>query len=313
MNAISTQAHAAAPAVPVAAGPVDASAPLLARDLFKHHGPIPALAGASLRLEPGAVLGLIGRNGAGKSTLIRAMLGLLEVDSGQALVWGRPALAMDDAAKQRLGYVPQQPEALSWLKVGDMLEFVGRFYPRWDAGFVHSTLQRWELPPNQLLARLSPGERQRVAIIRALASQPELLVLDEPVAALDPVARRELLREIAIRAGEFGTTVLFSTHIVSDLERVASHVAFMHKGRMLLQGELDSLKERHVRLHVPASATDQLVGRVPGEVARRPNPYGGLSVVLVREDDGPWPPLVHAPGVRREVLSLEDLFVEVAG
>src|SRR3546814_20726110 len=116
-----------------------------------------------------------------------------------------------------------------------------------------------------MLAKLSPGERQRVAIIRALAPQPELLVLDEPAAALDPVARRELLREIALRAGESGTSVLFSTHIVSDLERVASHVAFMHQGRLLLHSELDSLKERHLRLHVPPSAADQLVGPVPGE------------------------------------------------
>lgn len=290
-----------------------ASAPVRAHALVKRYGDRPALDGVSLELEPGSVLGLIGRNGAGKSTLIRTLLGLAQPDSGQAWIWDQPALAMGDAAKQRLGYVPQQPEALSWLKVGDMLDFVGRFYPRWDAGFVRSTLQRWELSPNQVLARLSPGERQRVAIIRALAPQPELLVLDEPVAALDPVARRELLREIATRAGEFGTTVLFSTHIVSDLERVASHVAFMHQGRVLLQSELDSLKERHLRLHVPPAAAGQLVGPVPGEVARRPHPYGGLGVVLVRDEDAPWAALAQAPGVRREVLSLEDLFVEVAG
>src|SRR3546814_560346 len=213
----------------------------------------PARDHVSLQLEPGTVLGLIGRNGAGKTTLIRTLLGLVEPDAGSASIWGRPALQMDDAAKGRLSYVPQQPEALAWLKVGDMLDFIGRFYPRWDAAFVDATLDRWDLPRNRMLAKLSPGERQRVAIIRALAPQPELLVLDEPAAALDPVARRELLREIALRAGESGTSVLFSTHIVSDLERVASHVAFMHQGRLLLHSELDSLKERHLRLHVPRS------------------------------------------------------------
>ena len=287
--------------------------PLAAERLLKHYDGRRALDNVSLALAPGAVLGLIGRNGAGKSTLIRALLGLLVPESGEARVWGLPALSMTDDAKARLGYVPQQPEAMSWLKVGDMLDFIGRFYPRWDAAFVRDTLARWELPPNKVLARLSPGERQRVAIIRALASQPELLVLDEPAAALDPVARRELLREIATRAGEFGTTVLFSTHIVSDLERVASHVAFMHQGRLLLEGELDSLKERHLRLHVPADAAAQLADTLPGEVNRRPHPYGGLSLVLVREEGAQWPPLATAPGVRRDVLSLEDLFVEVAG
>src|SRR3546814_3561714 len=97
--------------------------------------------------------------------------------------------------------------------VGSSYLFIGRFYPRWDAAFVDAPLDRWDLPRNRMLAKLSPGERQRVAIIRALAPQPELLVLDEPAAALDPVARRELLREIALRAGESGTSVLFSTHI----------------------------------------------------------------------------------------------------
>jgi ABC-2 type transport system ATP-binding protein len=287
--------------------------PLAASRLDKRYDGQVALDQVSLRLEPGTVLGLIGRNGAGKTTLIRALLGLIEPDGGDATVWGQPSLRMGDAAKARLAYVPQQPEALAWLKVGDMLEFVGRFYPNWDAAFVDDTLDRWELPRNRMLARLSPGERQRVAIIRALAPRPELLVLDEPAASLDPVARRELLREIALRAGESGTTVLFSTHIVSDLERVASHVAFMHQGRLLLHSELDSLKERHLRLHVPASVADQLVGAVPGEVARRPHLYGGHSIVIVRDEEAAWPALANAPGVQREVLSLEDLFVEVAG
>ncbi|MGN7724877.1 ABC transporter ATP-binding protein [Luteimonas sp. 22616] len=287
--------------------------PLAASRLELRYEGRAALDRVSLQLEPGTVLGLIGRNGAGKTSLIRALLGLVEPDGGSATVWGRAALQMGDAAKARLAYVPQQPEALAWLKVGDMLDFVGRFYPNWDASFVDDTLDRWQLPRDRMLARLSPGERQRVAIIRALAPRPELLVLDEPAASLDPVARRELLREIALRAGESGTTVLFSTHIVSDLERVASHVAFMHEGRLLLHSELDSLKERHLRLHVPASAADQLVGPVPGEVARRPHLYGGHSIVIVREEGAAWPTLANAPGVQREVLSLEDLFVEVAG
>ncbi|MBP6749872.1 MAG: ABC transporter ATP-binding protein [Xanthomonadaceae bacterium] len=287
--------------------------PIVARGLKKAYDGRVVLDGVSLRVEPGDVLGLIGRNGAGKSTLIRALLGLIETDAGDAALWGEPALRLSDAVKARLSYVPQQPEALGWMTIEQMLAFVGGFYPRWDRGYVDATLRRWELPKNTALARLSPGERQRVAIVRALAPQPELLVLDEPAAALDPVARRELLREIALRAGESGTTVLFSTHIVSDLERVASHVAFMHAGGLLLHSDLDGLKERHLRLHIPASAADQLVGKVPGEVARRPNPYGGLTVVIVRDENAAWPALVDAPGVQREALSLEDLFVEVAG
>ena len=317
MNAVARTVAARPAASPPDLSQLDLSQPgidppIAATGIGKRYDGQTVLDGASLQLEPGAVLGLIGRNGAGKSTLIRILLGLVEPDAGQAHIWGRPSLLLDDARKARLGYVPQQPEALPWLKVGDMLDFVGRFYPRWDAAFVATTLERWGLPTNKMLAKLSPGERQRVAIIRALAPRPELLVLDEPAAALDPVARRELLREIAMRAGESGTSVLFSTHIVSDLERAASHVAFMHEGRVVLQTELVTLKERHLRLRVPASAVAQLVGRVPGEVARRVLADGALSLVIVRDEDAAWPALATAPGVNADVLSLEDLFVEVA-
>ena len=308
MNAMLDRSVSAVPSR--AAAP--ATAPLVADGLIKQYDQTSVLKGVSLAVEPGTVLGLIGRNGAGKSTLIRAMLGLIEPEAGTATVWGEPALRMGDAVKERLGYVPQQPEAMAWLQVGEMLDFIGRFYPRWNAAYVDATLERWQLPRNRLLAKLSPGERQRVAIIRALASQPELLVLDEPASALDPVGRRELLREIASRAGDSGTTVLFSTHIVSDLERVASHVAFLHEGRLLLHSELDSLKERNLRLHVPEAVAAQLRDDVPGEVSRRPHPYGGLSITVLRGEGASWPDLVQVPGVRAEALPLEDLFIEVS-
>jgi ABC-2 type transport system ATP-binding protein len=288
------------------------AAPIRVDRLMKRYDGRSVLSGISLAVEPGEVLGLIGRNGAGKSTLIRALLGLVEPDDGHAELWGQPALRLDDASKARIGYVPQQPDALAWLEVGQMLDLVGRFYPRWDAGYVRDTLDRWGLLPNQPLGKLSPGERQRVEIIRALASRPELLVLDEPAAALDPVARRDLLREIAMRAGSEGTTVLFSTHIVSDLERVASHIAFMHAGRLLLDSELDALKQRHLRLRIPAAAATQLLGRVPGEIARRTLPGGVLSLLLVRDPGASWPAIAQAPGVLAEVLTLEDLFIEAA-
>ncbi len=292
---------------------LSSSLPIEARGIHKRYGAQQVLAGVDLVLAPGSVLGLIGRNGAGKSTLIRILLGLLAADAGEAHIFGQPALALDDAGKSAIGHVPQQPAALAWLKVGNMLDFVGQHYPVWDADFVRQMLARWQLPADKPLAKLSPGERQRVALIRALAPRPRLLVLDEPAAALDPVARRELLREIAERAAEQGTTVLFSTHIVSDLERVASHVAFLHQGRILLHDELDAIKERHLRLHVPASHAAMLIGAVPGEVARRHHADGSLAITLIRAANTPWPALASAPGVTRQQLALEDLFLEIAG
>jgi ABC-2 type transport system ATP-binding protein len=284
-------------------------APLTARGLTHCYEGSNVLRGVDLALEPGSVLGLIGRNGAGKSTLIRTMLGLLEPLSGEARVFGEPALKLSDDAKARLAYVPQQPEALAWLTAQQMLDYVGRFYPRWDADFAHRTLERWKLQPNKLLAKLSPGERQRVDLIRALASQPELLVLDEPAAALDPVARRELLREVALRAGESGTTVLFSTHIVSDLERVASEIAFLHEGRLILRCGVDDTKERYARLWLPAAKSAAAPTQA---LSRRRHEDGSLSLVVERDAQDHWPEAASLLGARIDALGLEDLFVEIA-
>ena len=286
-----------------------AAAPLVAQGLTHCYEGSNVLCGVDLVLPSGSVLGLIGRNGAGKSTLIRAMLGLIEPLSGSATIFGEPALKLSDASKERLAYVPQQPEALAWLTAQQMLDYVGRFYPRWDQGFAKNTLERWQIQPNKVMAKLSPGERQRVDLIRALASRPELLVLDEPAAALDPVARRELLREIALRAGEAGTTVLFSTHIVSDLERAASDIAFLHQGKLLMHCSMDDTKERYGRLWLPESAQH---AAPTTSLSRRRHDDGSLSLIVERDVQGAWPEAANLPGARVDALGLEDLFVEIA-
>ena len=287
--------------------------PLACENLRKSFADRRVLEEVTLQLQRGSVLGLVGRNGAGKSTLIRILLGLQQPDAGRAFVFGEPALAMDDGVKSRLGYVPQHPQALGWMRTGDMLDFVGSLYPRWDREFVEQSLLRWQLPRERRLRSLSPGERQRVAIIRALAVRPELLVLDEPAAALDPVARRELLREIALRAGDSGTTVLFSTHIVSDLERVASHVAFLHNARLLVNSNMDELADTHARLTVPPEPAAALPSRLPGELSRRRRADGTTSIVVTRAPGAAWPLVEADTRVRLDHLALEDLFIEVAG
>ena len=285
--------------------------PVLCRNICKRYGGRLVLDDVSLSIPKGAVLGLVGRNGAGKTTLMRVLVGLLMPDAGSAVVLGEPPLQLTDAAKARLGYVPQKPESLNWMTVERMLQFVGSFYPRWDSEYMWNSLMRWNISPSQRLAKLSPGERQRVALIRVLATCPELLILDEPASALDPVARRDFLREIAVRAGEEGMTVLFSTHIVSDLERVASHVCFLHEGKLLLDTTLDDLKETHARLNLSRAAASTLEARLPGEIGRRRRPDGGVSIVLSRAGLGPWPDAALAAGGTLEALNLEDLFIEL--
>jgi ABC-2 type transport system ATP-binding protein len=280
--------------------------------ITKRYASQTVLSNVSLGVARGTVLGLIGRNGAGKTTLIRILLGLEQPYSGRAFAFGEPSLGLSDKAKERIGYVPQQPDAFAWMRIGDMLDFVGRQYPSWDRDFVELSLARWQLPAERRLASLSPGERQRVALIRALALDPQLLVLDEPASALDPVARRDLLREIVARAAERGTTVFFSTHIVSDLERIASRVLFLHDHRIVVDVALDDLAETHARLTVPAESLALSAGQVRGEVSRRRQADGSLTLVIARDRGADWPDIVAAPGARLHALNLEDLFIEVA-
>ncbi|MFT3719654.1 ABC transporter ATP-binding protein [Pseudorhodoferax sp.] len=281
-----------------------------ARGLVRGFGGRRVLDGVALQVAPGSVVGLAGRNGAGKTTLIECLLGLQRPDQGEAWLLGRPSQRLGDAEKARLGYVAQRPDSFGWMRVGAMLDFVAGLYPRWDHGLAAQLLQRWGLHRDRWLRELSPGQRQQVAIVRALAPRPDLLVLDEPAAALDPVARRALLREIVDGVLEHGSTVLFSSHILSDLERVASHVAVLHGGRLLLHESLDALKDGVRRAWLPAGAPLP-PQPLPGELARRRLDDGGWSLLLRGEPARLREALPAA--AQLHALGLEDLFVELAG
>ena len=216
------------------------------RGVFKHFGSATVLNNLDWEVGQGQVVGLLGRNGAGKSTLMECLLGLRELDGGSVRLFGEDVAALSEGTRARIGYVPQKHGLFEWMTPMQMLDYFKAMYPRWNAVKVDALLQRWGFGPLQLgtpIARLSGGEQQRLSIIRALAHDPELLVLDEPVSALDPAGRRDFLSELVDGVIERGTTVVFSTHILTDLERVALDVAFLKGGRIALQGPLDDLLE----------------------------------------------------------------------
>ncbi|MBQ5950207.1 ABC transporter ATP-binding protein [Massilia sp. ST3] len=216
------------------------------RGVAKHFGSKAVLQGLDWQVGAGQVVGLLGRNGAGKSTLLECLLGLRETDAGSALLYGEPVDRLSDATRARIGYVPQKAELFGWMTPVQLLDYFKALYPRWNGPKVEALLERWGFDPlmrAQPIHRLSGGEQQRLSIIRALAHDPELLVLDEPVSALDPAGRRAFLAELVDGVIERGTTVVFSTHILTDLERVALDVAFLKDGRISLQGGLDELLE----------------------------------------------------------------------
>lgn len=206
-----------------------------------------ALSQLSFQISAGMVVGLLGQNGAGKSTLIRSALGIVAVDSGQVQTLGENPLQLTSDAKQQIGYVAQQSFGYEGFTVERALDLHRSFYPDWDIALEQDWLQRFELDGQQQVQRLSIGQRQSLALIMAMAYRPKLLVLDEPVASLDPIARRQFMADLFDLALDSGSAVLFSSHITSDLERVASHVALMRHGEMLLFKEIDALREE-VRL-----------------------------------------------------------------
>ena len=263
-------------------------------------------------IAPGQVIGLLGRNGAGKSTLIECLLGLREVDRGTVTIFGEDVADLSESARARIGYVPQQSDLFEWLTPHQMLDYFKALYPRWNGEKVSALLARWGFDADKCarpISKLSGGEKQRLSIIRALAHEPELLILDEPVSALDPVGRRDFLRELVDSVIDRNTTVVFSTHILSDLERVALDVAFLMNGKIALQGGLDELLENARRVIGPTALLSPLV--VEGEL-RRQHGNDGSSHIITRSVSPQLLSLAAGePALRIEPLTLEELFVEV--
>ena len=264
------------------------------------------------QVAPGKVIGLLGRNGAGKSTLMECMLGLRETDAGSCRLFGEPVASLSDTVRARIGYVPQKPDLFEWMTPRQMLAYFKPLYPRWNGAKVDGLLARWDLGGARLdkqIGKLSVGQKQRLSIIRALAHEPELLVLDEPVASLDPAGRRDFLRELIDSVIEHGTTVVFSTHILSDLERVAIDVAFLKDGRIALQSPLDDLMDSARRVTGPSALLDGM--RLTGEIRRERASDGRLGIIARPGPQEIAALQVHGNGVRIDAMNLEDLFVEV--
>lgn len=220
------------------------------KGVSKNYGNNMALNNADLEMDKGNILGLIGKNGAGKTTLIKCLLGITKPDKGEISVFGDPAADLSVATKHRIGYVPQKIVGFNWMKIKDLMEYTGAFYDNWNDEFINDLLNEWNLDPNAKIEGLSSGERQKVAIIQAMGHDPDLYVLDEPVASLDPTARRAFIKKMVELNAEQNKTILFSTHITSDIERIAADVAFIKNGKILFRRDLGELKEKIVKLNI---------------------------------------------------------------
>ena len=238
-------------------------------DLTRRFGARTALASVSLSLSRGGVYGLIGANGAGKTTLIKHLLGLLRAESGSVRVFGLDPVADPVAVLSRIGYLSEENDLPGWMRVDELIRYSRAFYPAWDDAYAEELRRAFALDPTAKVKNLSKGQRARAGLLIALAYRPELLVLDEPSSGLDPIVRRDILGAVIRTIADEGRTVLFSSHLLEEVEQVADHVTMISQGRILLSGPLAAIRESHrVGEHVPS--LDKIFVDLAGRPAKPP-------------------------------------------
>jgi ABC-2 type transport system ATP-binding protein len=213
-----------------------------------------ALADCDLQLPAGRVVGLVGPNGAGKSTLLNLAVGLLRPTTGSIRVLGSPPAAGPEQLA-KVGFVAQDTPTYAGLSVEDHLRLGARLNPGWDASLAHERIERLDLDPTQRAGKLSGGQRAQLALTLGIAKRPELLILDEPVSSLDPLARREFLQDLMEAVAEQELSVVLSSHVVSDVERACDYLVVLVDSRIEVAGDIDTLLATHHRLTGPRRDT----------------------------------------------------------
>lgn len=207
-----------------------------------------ALHDVNLTIPVGSVFGLVGLNGAGKTTLIRHLIGLLKPQHGTVTVLGEDPVEAPDRLLKRVGYLTEEDSLPNWMRVGDMIDFSRSIYPTWDDSYARRLCEMFALSRASKLDTLSKGQRARVGLLVAIAHRPELLVLDEPSGGLDPIARSDILEAIIRTVSEEGRTVLFSSHLLDEVDRVCDWIALMHEGRIIESTTIERLQRQYCEI-----------------------------------------------------------------
>ncbi|MEI8409906.1 MULTISPECIES: ABC transporter ATP-binding protein [unclassified Kribbella] len=265
--------------------------------LGKRYGRTWALRDCSLRIPAGRVAALVGPNGAGKTTLLHLAVGLLRPDAGSVRVLGRTPAA-DKGLLTQVGFVAQDAPMYPDFTVPDLLKMGQKLNQRWDSELAAGRLERLRIPFDRKVGKLSGGQRAQVALALALAKRPELLLLDEPVASLDPLARREFLQALMGAVADDGTTVLLSSHLVADLERVCDYLIVLQESRVQVIGAVEDLVAEHKVLIGPRRA-----GSPAGVAAVIRESHTDKQTTMLVRTDGP----ILDPAWTIRDLSLEDL------
>ncbi|MDQ3263468.1 MAG: ABC transporter ATP-binding protein [Myxococcota bacterium] len=290
------------------ASPVPTTAPLLLRthQLRRSFGKFEAVRGVSLELAAGQIYGFLGRNGAGKTTTLRMLIGVLRPDSGEIELLGERGPKVRPAQRQRVGYLSQEQVFYPWMTGEQLGQFMSGFYSGWDPAEFDRLLRLLDVPKDRKARFLSGGTRAKLGLALALSHHPSLLILDEPTAGLDPVARREFLDILASQIRREGQAVLFSSHLVSEVEQVCDRIGILQDGQLRFQGALTQLLASHRQVRVTAETL------LPPQVETiRAEPTEGGELRVLRADSALWAEDGLAL-LGPRTLTLEEIFLAYA-
>lgn len=232
------------------------------RNLHKQYGRHQVLRGVSFDVPRGQTLALLGCNGAGKTTIIRTMMGLLEPDAGNIRVAGLNPQVEALALRRKVGFLAEDQQMFGWMTVDQLIRFVAGLYDTWDHGLAGHYLEQFQLPLRKKVKQLSKGQNIRLGLLLALAHRPEVLILDDPTLALDPIMRREFNRDLIAHLQGTGGTVLYSSHLLAEVEAVADQVAILHEGRIVRHASTDDIRDSVKRLVFPARHFEAVTHRL---------------------------------------------------
>lgn len=276
------------------------------RGVTKGFGAKSVLKGVDLVVPAGQTFAFLGRNGAGKTTTIRMLLGLLKPDGGEVRVLDLDPRADSLEVRRRVGYVAEDQVMFSWMRVAQLISFMKPFYPSWDDARAKQLSEQFELPASTRVRHLSKGQGVRLALLLALAHRPQLVVLDDPTLGLDPIMRKDFLRDVVSHLQAEKTTVFFSSHLLYEVEPVADSVAILDRGRIVRHAATEDLRRSVKRLIGPAESGGTLRG-LPGVLDANQN---GRQAMVVVEDVDAALAAAGTVGLQLDVvdLNLDEIF-----
>ena len=285
------------------------------KNVHRSYGSREVLKGIDLQIRQGDVVGLLGRNGAGKTTLIKMVMGLLGSQQGQVLVFGSDPRKDPVEVKRRIGYVSEDQELPSFLKVQEVIDLYRGLFPHWDAKFADELASRFELPSGRKIKDLSRGQARQVALLCAVSHRPELLILDEPAGGLDPAARRDFLETSIQLLNEEGTTILFSSHHMTDVERMASRLVMIHENEKWIDSDLDDIRQGYCLAQIPLSQASDPERFLGNPQCICVNPRGeALHAVFELDPESCQSVLKRDFGIENShcrTINLEEMFIEL--